>query len=505
MVSGAVLLRGDETTVRLAGSETGNREVLQMSKREGTVRWGGMGGAVALALLLGACADGMQSPYQVNRDFTVPARWQAFATSEPRLHDSGWVASFQSPMLDQLVSEAMVNNRDLRAAAARLAEARAVARQAGLSGWPDVSAGLTGTRTGNGDVTSFVDVTMRVAWEADLWGRIQGERLAAGYEAVAQEAIFEAARQSLAAAVAEAWITANGHAREAEIARQELGVRQALLNNIEERVAAQAVLAVEANWARADVDRARDRLAAAEGEVANAIRVVEVLVGRYPAGTLDVVTGLPSLPGRVSAGLPAQMLERRPDIIAAERRVAAAFHRQTASQAARLPRISLSTDFTGTGGSLGSALDAGGIVWTLVGNIITPLIDGARLEEEVNIATARQEEALALYGAAALTAFREVETALADEEVLRRRLGLLNSAAGQLELAVTSERERFDAGETEQFRLDEARVRYYAALRDANAVRVAVLQNRVRLHLALGGSFVRYVTAEEAAAAALGQ
>lgn len=475
-----------------------------MSMRAETAKPGKAGRALVLALMLGACAEGT-SPYQVGRDFTVPARWAAFAQSEPRLEDSGWVASFGSPVLNQLVAEAMAGNRDLRAAAARLAEARAVARQAGLTGWPEVSAGLSGTRTGNGDVTSTVEATMRVAWEADLWGRVQGERLAAGYEAVAQEAIFEAARQSLAAAVAEAWIAANGHARAAQIARQELGARRALLNNIEERVAAQAVLAVEANWARAEVDRARDRLAAAEGEVANAIRVVEVLVGRYPAGRMDIITGLPSLPARVPAGLPAQMLERRPDIIAAERRVAAAFHRQTAAQAARLPRISLSADITSSGGSLGAALDPGRIVWTLVGNVIAPLVDGARLAEDVNIATARQAEALALYGAAALTAFREVETALADEAVLRQRLGLLNSAAGQLESAVTAERERFEAGETELFRLDEARVRYYAALRDANAVRVALLQNRVRLHLALGGSFVRYVTAEEMAAATSGQ
>jgi NodT family efflux transporter outer membrane factor (OMF) lipoprotein len=444
---------------------------------------------VILSMALGACAAGTQE-YQPVRLENVPARWAAFAETEPRLIDNGWVASFGSSVLNQLVQEAMNSNRDLRAAAARLTEAQARARQAGAGGYPGAEARLGASRTGNGDVSNNFDVGLRVNWEADLWGRVRGEALAAGYDAIAAEAIHQAARQSLAATVAETWIEVNGHARARDIARQELGARQSLLNNIEQRVVAQAILAVEANWARADVDRARERVAAAEGDLADSLRVLEVLTGRYPSGTLNAVTGLPQLPGRVPVGLPAQMLERRPDIIAAERRVAAAFYRRGEAQAAQLPRISLSADITSSAGTLGAALDPGRVIWTLAGNIIAPLIDGGQRAEEVNIRTARQAEALALYSSAALTAFREVETAIANENTLRRRLGYLNSAANELERAVTSERDRFEAGETDLFRLDEVRVRYYAALRDANNVRVALLRNRVRLHLALGGSFV---------------
>ncbi|MDP2084945.1 MAG: efflux transporter outer membrane subunit [Gemmobacter sp.] len=443
---------------------------------------------VAASMLLTACAAGAQN-YQPTRLADVPARWSAFSETAPRLVDNGWVASFRSSVLTQLVQDAMAHNRDLRVTAARLAEAQAMARFAGAGGFPSVSATLGGSRTGNGSATSNVDVGLAVNWELDLWGRVRGEAMAAGYEAVAASAIHEAARQSLAAAVAETWIEVNGHARARDIARQEVGVRQALLRGVEDRVAAQAVLAVDANWARAELDRARERQIAAEGDLSNALRVLEVLTGRYPAGRLNAVTGLPQLPGRVPLGLPSQILERRPDIIAAERRVASAFHRLGEAQAARLPRISLSGAMTRSGGSLGAALDPGRLVWTLAGNIIAPLIDGGQRLEAVNIRTAQQAEALALYGAAALTAFREVETAISNEAILRQRLGHLNSAAAQLESAVRSERDRYEAGEAELFRLEEMRVRYYAALRDANAVRVALLRNRVRLHLALGGSF----------------
>jgi NodT family efflux transporter outer membrane factor (OMF) lipoprotein len=458
---------------------------------------------LALCVLLAACGPGA-GQFQFASDVPVPRQWSSFASSEPRLVDSGWVASFQNSTLSQLVQDAMVSNRDLRAAAARLTEAQAIARQSGATLYPDLTADLSGERSGNDNFTADrIDAILRVSWEVDLWGRVRGQTLAAGYDALSAEAVFEFARQSLAASVAEAWIIANGNARALDIARQELRTRQSLLDNVEQRVAAQAIIAVEANWARADVDRARERVAAAEGDLVNSIRVVEVLTGRYPSGTLDIITGLPSLPGRIPAGLPSQMLERRPDILAAERRVAAAFYRRSEAQAARLPRISLSADITGTGGSIGNALDPDFIIWTLIGNVIAPLIDGGARAEQVNIQTARQAEALALYGSAALTAFREVETALSDEEVLRRRLGLINSAAGELETAVGAERERFDAGEIELFRLDEVRFRYYEALRDANAVRVALLVNRVRLHLALGGSFVTY--AEPATVAAPAQ
>jgi NodT family efflux transporter outer membrane factor (OMF) lipoprotein len=440
-----------------------------------------------LSLTLGACAQ--TAPYVASRDFAVPTRWAAFAASEPRLRDSGWVASFNSPVLSQLVQEALANNRDLRAAAARLDEARALSRQSGAAVYPTLTADISARSEGNGSSRSSVDASLRSAWEVDLWGRVRGEKLAAGYDAVAAEAIFDSARQSLAGAVAVAWIDVNGNARALDIARQELSARNALLNNVEQRVAAQTLLVVEANSARAEVARARDRVVAAEGELANALRVLEVLTGRYPSGSIKAVSGLPALPRKVPVGLPSQILERRPDLIAAERQVAAAFYRRTEAQAARLPRLSLSGNITARGGSLGDALDPGRIVWELVGNVIAPLIDGGRQAEVVNIRTAKQAEALALYGAKALTAFREVESAIADEDVLRRRLALLNSAASQLEGVVVAERERFEAGEVELSRLDDVRLRYYAALREANTVRVALLRNRVALHLALGGSF----------------
>ncbi len=437
-----------------------------------------------LSALLGACAP--MGPYVASRDFTVPAHWAAFSQSEPRMADQGWVASFNSSVLNQLVQDAMTSNRDLRAAAARLTEAQALARQSGAGAFPTLDAELGARADGNGSSRSGVVAGLGVNWELDLWGRVQGQRMAAGYEAVAAEAIFEAARQSLAAAVTLAWIDVNGNARALEIARQELTARQSLLNSVEARIEAQEILAVEGNSARADVSRARDRVIASEAAVANGLRVLEVLTGRYPSGRLNAVRGLPALPGRVPVGLPAQILERRPDIIAAERRVAAAFYRRSQAKAAQMPLVSLSGDITRRHGGL----TPDGLVWSLVGNIFAPVIDGGRRAEEVNIRTARQEEALALYGAQALTAFREVETAIADEAALRRRLSLLNSAARELEQAVATERQRFEAGELEAFRLNDLRVRYYEALRDAHAVRVALLRNRVELHLALGGSFV---------------
>ncbi|ATX67115.1 efflux transporter outer membrane subunit [Roseinatronobacter bogoriensis] len=436
---------------------------------------------VILSVMLGACAQ--PGPFTTTRDFTVPTQWAAFAQSEPRMVDSGWVASFRSPVLNQLVEDAMKSNRDLRAAAARLSEAQAIARQAGAAAMPTLNADLGLRRDGDGRPEDTASGALRMTWEIDLWGRIQGQRMAAGYEAVAAEAIFEAARQSLAATVALAWIDVNGSARSLQIARQELEARQALLASVEQRIEAQEILAVEGNSARADVARARDRVIAAEAAVANGRRALEVLTGRYPSGRLDVVRGLPSLPGSVPVGLPAQILERRPDIIAAERRVAAAFYRSSEAKAARMPSVSLS-------GAITSQRDPSRLAWSLVGNIFAPILDGGQRAEQVRVRNAQQQEALALYGARALTAFREVESAIADEAALRRRLSLLNSAASELESAVATERQRFEAGELEAFRLNDVRVRYFEALRDAHTVRVELLRNRVALHLALGGSFV---------------
>jgi NodT family efflux transporter outer membrane factor (OMF) lipoprotein len=406
--------------------------------------------------------------------------------------DDGWVADFRSPTLSQLVKEAITNNQDLKAAYYRMVEARALGRQVAGAAMPTLGLGLEAGRAGQLDGAasgSNVAVDLQLSWEADLWGRVSNRQAAAHMDVLTEGALFEAVRQSIAAQVADAWIVVAGNQEKLGIVGREIASRQRSLRNVEARVEAQSLIAVDANLIRANLEQAKAQQAQLEGQKDSSIRVLEVLLGRYPEDQLAGPKGLPRLPRAVPAGLPSQLLQRRPDLVARERAVAAAYHRTREAEAARLPQLSLSANLTGRGSSLGNALDPASIVWGLVGNVLVPLLDGDSREQEVNARNARQAAALAEYGAAALRAFQEVEDALGSDAVLRHRLTHLQSAANELEAAIGTEQQRYDAGEVDLTRVEDARVQYYSILQSIADVRILRLRNRVALYRSLGGSF----------------
>lgn len=462
--------------------------------------------ALLLATTLAACTTTGPTDFSTAPDVPIARSFAAYHAATPGIVDDGWIQTFRSDVLVRLVNEAIANNQDLRAAAFRVAEARAIARRAGAPLYPRVTASVNAPDSGllevNGQPEPADNVESRidVAWEADLWGRLRGRREAAYLDAASEVAVFEGVRQALAAEVASAWIRVAGDARLLRLAREEVNLRSRVLNNVEQRIAAQTLLEVDGNIVRANVSRARSRVAQAEGDLARSARALEVLLGRYPSAELQNLGGLPGMPAAVPVGLPSELLERRPDLVARERAVAAAFHRVREARAARLPTITLSADLVGEGGNLGDSLDPVNIVWTIAGGVIAPLFRGGELVQEVKIQTARQEAALAEYGAAALRAFQEVEDALSNEQVLSRREAQLGRAVSEFNRAVGFEQQRYEAGEIDLTRVEDSVLRYFDSQRELSDVREARLLNRVALHLALGGSFEQRPVQEAMAA-----
>jgi outer membrane protein TolC len=242
------------------------------------------------------------------------------------------------------------------------------------------------------------------------------------------------------------------------------------------------------NLSQADLSQARERARSAEGAHKEAVRSLEVLLGRYPSAELEVAEEYVPVPPPIPAGIPAQVLERRPDMIAAESQVRLAFQNVEAAKLARLPQIGLT----------GSAGFASGDATNLIGdnsffsagaNFLAPVFDAGQLEQEVVIQTANQEQALANYGQAALNAFKEVESGLNNERLLTERETLLADALKQNEEALRVARVRYDAGAIEVLEVLQLQARTNlskSALIDMKNRRLA---ERIDLHLALGGSF----------------
>jgi multidrug efflux system outer membrane protein len=258
---------------------------------------------------------------------------------------------------------------------------------------------------------------------------------------------------------------------------------------IEERYRAGIVTALDVRLARENEATARSVLAQRRREHDAATRSLEVLLGRYPAGGLRPPAALPAVVRPVPVGLPSELLERRPDLVAARTRLAAADARARAARKNRLPSISL----TATGGTasdrLRDLLDWDHLVWSLVSGITQPLFSGGRLSAESALAKARDREALAAYARAALDAFREVEAALNAEGHYTEQERALRTAASESREAASLAAERYGQGLIDIVTLLESQRRAF----NAESARLRTvrdrLDNRVDLYLALGGDF----------------
>ena len=238
----------------------------------------------------------------------------------------------------------------------------------------------------------------------------------------------------------------------------------------------------------AQLEQARVLLQQRRETLARSQRQLELLLGRYPAGLVQAAD-LPAVPGPVPAGLPASLLYRRPDLVAAERQVAAADHRVSASRRALLPRIAL----TGSAGTqsedVENLLDGDFFVWSVAGNLVQPIFEGSRLLARINANEGQLRVALEQYAQTALEAFGEVETALAVELFLAERQASLARAAEAAESAVRASRDRYEQGIDRFIVVLDARRRSLDAESQLLTVRRLRLESRVNLHLALGDGF----------------
>lgn len=420
-------------------------------------------------------------------------RWRAVANASTDAALDDWLTSFADPQLEALVSEALANNPDLRIAARRLEQAKQHLLIAESAAQPAVNLfGTGGTKTGGGgDSTSALQaLVLSASWELDLWGRVRYQRNAARESYASTQADFSYARQSLAAATAKAWFTATQLSLNAQLAAEmsEMSRRLQSFSEVRERVGTGSV--AETAAARADFASFVNVQHQTEFARDQALRALEQLLGRYPAAEIDARTDLAALPAAIPVGVPLQTLERRPDIVAAERRVAAAFNRVGEAKAARLPQITLDLSF----GAFDSEIlelqqdyenPAGG----LGARLLAPIYRGGALVAQVEIRTLEQQEATADYARIALRALGEVESALAAGESLAARAALLSSMLGEqaraLELLQTAVR----IGRADQRSLERQRLVVHNARLALLEVRADQLAQRVNLHLALGGSF----------------
>jgi outer membrane protein, multidrug efflux system len=422
----------------------------------------------------------------------LPPKWSAVPNTENVTGD--WLKSFQDNGLEIVVSDAIANNLDLRQSAARVEEARQSVVVVGAKLKPQVSAKFSGATTRSKDMNSIEQSQSNmelatVSWEVDVWGRVRAQHAAAreSYEAIALDYAF--ARQSIAATTAKSWYLAIETRQLLKLADESVNIYTRLLDLVKIRRAAGKVSDLDVAEASYQLDEAQNQLTVAEGLYSEARRTLEVLLGRYPSAELDVAERFDPLPPPIAPGLPSSLLERRPDVVAAEHQVLAAFRTEEATKLALLPSFTLNLEAGRLSDPLLSVLGLNPwLVHSAVG-MFMPIYEGGALRAQVKIATGQQQQSIAHFGAVALRAFDEVEVALTNERLLAERLPHGENAVLEHTEAVRVANLRYKAGTMDflsVLQLEEARIQSQA---DLIKLRNTQLDNRINLHLALGGSF----------------
>jgi NodT family efflux transporter outer membrane factor (OMF) lipoprotein len=418
----------------------------------------------------------------------VPDAWVAPGAAAGSVTDN-WLVSFKDDQLTAAVAEAIAHNADLSVAAARVEQAMLYAKQAGARLYPSVDVLARGGGKMSGDNSGLRGAVLTASWELDLWGRVRYGRAAAAADARAAQADFEYARQSLAATVAKSWFLATEAGLQAEVARATIRDGENLVSLAETRSKVGVGNDEDVYVARATVGTYQDVLREIELSREQAIRALELLLGRYPAAAAAVTPQLPGQPDAVPGGLPSELLERRPDVVAAERRIAAAFNRIQEAKAARLPSISLTTGVSTISSSLFVLQDRDNPVWNAGASLLMPLFKGGALKTQVEIRTAEQKQAVANYASIGIRAFGEVENALASEIAAREREKILAGTLADNQRALEIVRTQFKVGSTDLRFVTQRQLAQTSTQSALTRMQAEQRVQRVNLHLALGGSF----------------
>jgi len=476
---------------------------------------------VTFLLLLAGCSVGPDY-VRPEQEAEVPTEW-AGQSREPAdavtmadaLPDTAngagghwqWWESFGDTTLNGLVEDALIYNNNLAVAAGRVLEARALLGGAKSAQWPTIEIGGSSSRgkTSQTSSQSFgpvyfnqhsLSATMR--YEVDLWGRLSRGTEAARASLMASEQDRRAVAQALIADVVRTWLVIREFQLQVALTERTIDNFSENLTTVRDRYRRGLVSALDVHLASQNLAAAQSADPLFRQELAFARRRLEILAGRYPAGDLTAsdldgpggslsLAIMPEPLAPVPAGLPSDLLDRRPDLMAAEMRLHSSVAKVGVAKAALYPRIIL----TATGGTKSSDLSdlfsSGSDFWSLAGNLFMPLINRGATQAQIEAAEARVLQSTASYRQSILVAFSEVENALDQDHFQSLQEGYLTDSAEQARRSVNLAQDRYRRGLDGLLVTLESQRRLFNAESQLLTTQRARRSARVNLIQALGG------------------
>ncbi|SEN37158.1 outer membrane protein, multidrug efflux system [Duganella sp. CF517] len=418
--------------------------------------------------------------------------------------DTGWREYFNEPRLQQLIAAALENNRDLRTAALRIEEARALYNVQSADRLPNLNASVGATRaktpataspTGESTIGRRVDAGLSISsFELDFFGRVKSLNDAALAAYLATDEARQAAQISLVAQVAQAYFTERAYAEQYALAQQTYEARARTYKLTQQRAEAGASSRLDLRSNETLMETARAAALTLARQRAQADNALTLLVGQPAASgaaganaaampsdaQIDALSALP-------AGLPSDLLARRPDIRAAEQRLKSANANIGAARAAFFPRISLTAAIGSTSPTLGGLFDSGTGSWSFAPQLVLPIFDAGRNRANLTLTEVRKNIAVADYEKAIQTAFREVADALAARDYLGEQVAaqraVQDAQADRLKLSQL----RFDNGVASSLDVLDAQRELFSAQQSLVQARLLRTTSAIDLYRALGG------------------
>lgn len=454
--------------------------------------------SLAAALLALSASGCMVGPDYVRPTIDTPAAWRLSDENARDLANSRWWQQFDDPVLDELVETALRENKDLRIATARIEEfagrygiVRApLFPQIGATYEPAKQRGSPTTLSRETTVFDSYQAVLTASWEIDIWGRIRRQSEAARAQLLASEDGRRAVILSLVGSVASAYVNLRDLDRQLEIAKATANSRGESYEIFKLRYSGGIISLLELSQNQSQYEEAVATIPVLEKAIAQQENGLSVLLGRNPGPivrgrNIDQLT-LPAVP----AGLPSDLLERRPDLQQAEQNLIAANALIGAAKAAYFPTISLTGLFGVSSDNLSSLFDAQSKIWRYAAPISLPIFTGGALAGQVQVAEAQQQQALFAYQKAIQQAFAEVNDALVDQDRTRAQLQSQKRQVDALVQYAATARLRYENGYTSYIEVVDAESRLFNAQLQYTQTQQTQFQAMINLYKAMGGGWV---------------
>ncbi len=457
--------------------------------------------AVAAAALLTACST--LAPDYERPTSAVPDAWavtSANTAAAPAAEDLGWKEFIADDKLRRVIALALQNNRDLRVSTLNVERLQALYQVQRADLFPSVNAGIAQTAqrlpadlssAGQSVISRQYSATVGIsAYELDLFGRVRSLKDAALSQYLATEQAQRSAQISLVSQVSVAYMTLAADRERLALAEQTLQSRKETLRLTQRMYELGVSSALDLRQVQTTVDSARADVASYGSVVAQDLNALTLLVGAPVATELlptEISSATLTLTQDLAAGLPSDVLLRRPDVQQAEKTLEAANANIGAARAAFFPRISLTASAGSASTDLGNLFKNGQEYWTFVPQVTLPIFNGGRNRANLRVSELDRDIAVAQYEKAIQSAFREVSDALAQRATVGEQTAAQEALAASTQDALRLSRARYEKGIDDYLSTLDAQRSSYSAQQALISARLAQQINRVTVYKALGG------------------